>query len=33
MGNAVPELKIAADLVIGDVANDGLAEYLDSLLK
>jgi Cof subfamily protein (haloacid dehalogenase superfamily) len=32
MGNAVPELKAAADIVIGDVKNDGLAEYLESLV-
>lgn len=31
MGNAQAELKERADLVIGDVADDGLAEYLESL--
>ncbi len=31
MGNAVPELKATADIVIGDVADDGLAEYLERL--
>lgn len=31
MGNAVPELKEAADIVIGDVSEDGLAAYLESL--
>ena len=32
MGNAVPELKSQADLIIGDVADDGLSEYLESLI-
>lgn len=31
MGNAVPELQAAADTVIKSVAEDGLAEYLESL--
>lgn len=31
MGNADIELKKQADIVIGDVDNDGLAEYLESL--
>ena len=31
MGNAVPELKAEADTVIGNVQEDGLAEYLESL--
>ncbi|MCA9324056.1 HAD family phosphatase [Candidatus Saccharibacteria bacterium] len=31
MGNAVPELKAEADIVIGDVKDDGLAEYLEQL--
>jgi HAD superfamily hydrolase (TIGR01484 family) len=30
MGNAVPELKEAADEVIGDVADDGFAEFLEN---
>lgn len=33
MGNAVPELKSQADLVIGDVADDGLADYLETLAE
>jgi HAD superfamily hydrolase (TIGR01484 family) len=33
MGNAVPELKEAADLVIKSVSEDGLADYLESLAK
>lgn len=33
MGNAVPELKEAADEVIGDINEDGLARYFESLLK
>lgn len=32
MGNAVPELKDASDIVIGSVNDDGLAEYLESLI-
>lgn len=32
MGNAVPELKQAADRVIGSVQDDGLAEYLSELV-
>lgn len=32
MGNAVSDLKEAADIVIGDVKDDGLAEYLESLV-
>ncbi len=31
MGNAVPEVKEAADRVIGSVDEDGLAEYLNEL--
>ena len=31
MGNSVPELKAAADLVIKSVEEDGLAHYLESL--
>ena len=31
MGNAVPELKEAADRVIGRVDDDGLADYLGEL--
>lgn len=31
MGNAIPELKDAADEVIGSVKDDGLATYLNSL--
>lgn len=31
MGNAVPELKAASDEVIGDVAQDGFAEFLEKL--
>jgi len=31
MGNAVPELKAEADIVIGSVKDDGLAEYLETL--
>ena len=31
MGNAVEELKDAADLVIGSVSDDGLAKYLERL--
>ncbi|MCA9328457.1 HAD family phosphatase [Candidatus Saccharibacteria bacterium] len=31
MGNAVPELKAEADIVIGDVKDNGLAEYLEQL--
>jgi Cof subfamily protein (haloacid dehalogenase superfamily) len=31
MGNAVPDLKELADQIIGDVKNDGLAEYFESL--
>lgn len=33
MGNAVDELKAAADEVIGSVADDGLAIYFEHLLK
>lgn len=32
MGNAVADLKKNADLVIGDVKQDGLAEYFETLL-
>ncbi len=32
MGNAAPELKAEADIIIGDVKDDGLAEYLESLI-
>lgn len=32
MGNAVPELKEMADKVIGSVKNDGMVEYLRSLI-
>lgn len=31
MGNAVPELKAQADIVIGSVKEDGLAQYLKTL--
>ncbi len=31
MGNAVPDLKAAADIVIEDVKDDGLAKYFESL--
>lgn len=31
MGNAVADLKAAADQVIGEVQNEGLAEYFESL--
>lgn len=31
MGNAVPDLKAEADEVIGNVADDGLAEYFERL--
>lgn len=31
MGYAVPELKSVSDIVIGEVVNDGLAEYLESM--
>ncbi len=31
MGNAVDDLKAAADLVIGDVKEDGLAEFFEKL--
>lgn len=33
MGNAVPELKSVADKVIDSVKNDGMAEYLKTLLS
>jgi hydroxymethylpyrimidine pyrophosphatase-like HAD family hydrolase len=33
MGNADIELKKQADIVIGDVDNDGLAEYLEKLVQ
>ncbi len=33
MGNAVEELKAAADEVIGHVSNDSFAEYLESLAR
>lgn len=33
MGNAVDELKQKADRVIGDVADDGLAEFLEELVS
>jgi len=32
MGNSAPVLKAEADLIIGDVKDDGLAEYLESLI-
>lgn len=32
MGSAAPVLKAEADLIIGDVKDDGLAEYLESLI-
>jgi len=32
MGNSIPELKAAADVVIGSVEDDGLAQYFNSLL-
>lgn len=32
MGNAVPDLKAAADIVIGKCAEDGLAEYFETLV-
>ncbi len=31
VGNAVPELKAAADEVIGDIEHDGFAEFLEGL--
>ena len=31
MGNAVPELKARADIIIGSVKEDGLAQYLKTL--
>ena len=33
MGNAVGELKKAADLAINDVSSDGLAIYFEELSK
>ncbi|MBO6159811.1 MAG: HAD family hydrolase [Firmicutes bacterium] len=33
MGNAIPEVKAAADLVIGTNDEDGIALYLEELLK
>ena len=33
MGNSVPELKEAADIVIKSLAEDGLAEYFESYLN
>ncbi len=33
MANAVPELKNAADKIIGDVVQDGLAEYFEELVR
>ncbi len=33
MGNAVTDLKTAADQIIGEVKNEGLAEYFESLAK
>jgi HAD superfamily hydrolase (TIGR01484 family) len=33
MGNAVAELKEAADIVIGDVAEDGLAQFIEEVAK
>lgn len=33
MGNAVQELKDAADVVIGDVKDDGLAEFIEKLVE
>ena len=32
MGNAVEDLKQRADIIIGNVQDDGLATYLESLL-
>ena len=31
MGNALPEVKAAADVTIGSNDEDGIAEYLDNL--
>lgn len=33
MGNAVPELKAAADEVIGSITDDGLAKYFEALVE
>lgn len=33
MGNAVPELKEAADVVIGSVSENGLAEFLQDIVS
>lgn len=33
MGNAVEDLKAVSDVVIGDVRNDGLAEYFEELFS
>lgn len=33
MGNAVPELKGLANAVIGNIKDDGMASYLESLVK
>jgi hypothetical protein len=33
VANAVPDLKARADIVIGDVANDAVAAYLESLIS
>ncbi len=32
MGNAIPKLKEQSDLVIGDVNDNGLADYLETLI-
>jgi hydroxymethylpyrimidine pyrophosphatase-like HAD family hydrolase len=32
MGNAIEELKVAADFVTGHHENDGLAEFIESYL-
>ncbi|PIR99315.1 hypothetical protein COT87_00005, partial [Candidatus Collierbacteria bacterium CG10_big_fil_rev_8_21_14_0_10_44_9] len=32
MGNAVEDLKKVSDIVIGDVKNEGLAEYFEQLM-
>lgn len=33
VGNAVPDLKAHADVVIDNVTNDGMAKYLETLVK
>lgn len=33
MGNAVPSLKEKADIVIGHVTDDGLAQYFEDLVN